>query len=137
MPRRLLEAGIAVAAMLVAAVAVRLVVMAGNVEEQRSIAAVRSLTGGGDPERGRQAILASGCGACHTIKGVTGADGKVGPDLSSISTQIYGGAGQHDPNLLIAWIGHPREIRPDTAMPDLSLSQNAARDIAAYLLHTN
>jgi cytochrome c2 len=137
MPHRLLEAGIAVAAMVVATLAVRLVIVTGNVEEQRSIAAVRSLTGGGDPDRGRQAILASGCGACHTIKGVTGADGKVGPDLSSISTQIYGGAGQHDPNLLIAWIRHPREVRPDTAMPDLGLSENAARDIAAYLLHKN
>jgi cytochrome c2 len=137
MPHRLLEAGIAVAAMVVATLAVRLVIVTGNVEEQRSVAAVRSLTGGGDPDRGRQAILASGCGACHTIKGVTGADGKVGPDLSSISTQIYGGAGQHDPNLLIAWIRQPRQVRPDTAMPDLGLSENAARDIAAYLLHKN
>jgi cytochrome c2 len=137
MSHRLLEAGFAVAAMLVAALAVRLVILNGNVEEQRAIAAAHSLTGGGDPDRGKQAILASGCGACHTIKGVTGADGKVGPDLSSISTQIYGGAGQHDPNLLIAWIHRPRQVRQDTAMPDLGISENTARDILAYLLQKN
>jgi cytochrome c2 len=137
MPHRLREASFAVAAMLVAAAAVRVAMVDGNVEEQRSKAAARALTGGGDPDRGQQAILASGCGACHAIKGITGADGKVGPDLSSISAQIYGGAGQHDPNLLIAWIREPRKIRPDTAMPDLGISEDAARDILAYLLHKN
>jgi cytochrome c len=136
MPRRLLEAGIAVAAMVLAALVVALVVTAGNVEARRSMAVARALTRG-DPERGREAIVVYGCGACHAVNGVAGADGKVGPDLRRISTQIYGGAGQHDPDLLIRWILQPRKVRPDTAMPDLGLSETVARDIAAYLLYAN
>jgi cytochrome c551/c552 len=34
---------------------------------------------GGDPERGRSLIQAYGCGTCHTIAGVRGARGRVGP----------------------------------------------------------
>ncbi|HEU4643044.1 MAG TPA: hypothetical protein VFS44_11365, partial [Gemmatimonadaceae bacterium] len=33
-----------------------------------------ALATGGDPARGRQAIGRYGCGACHTIPGVQGAD---------------------------------------------------------------
>jgi cytochrome c1 len=34
---------------------------------------------------------------------------------------------------LVRWIQHPRTIEPKTAMPDLGVSNQDARDIAAYL----
>jgi cytochrome c1 len=34
---------------------------------------------------------------------------------------------------MIRWIRQPREVRPGTAMPDVGLTDQEARDIAAYL----
>ena len=35
---------------------------------------------------------------------------------------------------LVAWLLDPRKIDPDTAMPNMGLREQDARDIAAYLL---
>lgn len=41
----------------------------------------------GDPAAGQQVFLGTGgCGACHTIAGVEGANGQVGPELTHIAT---------------------------------------------------
>jgi mono/diheme cytochrome c family protein len=41
----------------------------------------------GDPVAGQQVFLETGgCGACHTIEGVEGATGQVGPELTHIGT---------------------------------------------------
>jgi cytochrome c2 len=37
------------------------------------------------------------------------------------------------PENLVRWIQHPRKLSPKTAMPDTGISQNDAKDIAAYL----
>jgi len=37
------------------------------------------------------------------------------------------------PDNLVRWIMNPPAIEPGTAMPDLGLSKQQARDIAAYL----
>lgn len=42
----------------------------------------------GDPEAGQQLYLnQGGCGACHTIEGIPGANGKVGPDHTHLATK--------------------------------------------------
>lgn len=42
----------------------------------------------GDAENGQQLYLnEGGCGACHTIEGVEGATGQVGPDHTHIATK--------------------------------------------------
>ncbi len=75
-----------------------------------------------------------GCGACHVVPGVAGAQGRVGPRLKDFSSQIYiAGQAANVPENLIAWIQHPEEISPGTAMPNLAVSEEDARDIAAYL----
>ncbi len=38
------------------------------------------------------------------------------------------------PENLVRWIQQPEQIRPGTAMPNLGISEDDARDIAAYLL---
>ena len=40
----------------------------------------------GDPAAGQAVFLAQGCGACHTVRGVPGAAGAVGPELTQVAT---------------------------------------------------
>ena len=39
----------------------------------------------------------------------------------------------HNADNLIKWIQHPRQVVPNTAMPDLGVTRAEARDMAAYL----
>jgi cytochrome c len=85
-------------------------------------------------ERGPALIVSYGCAACHIVPGVREATGKVGPRLDWLTEQVYiAGVLPNSPQNLIAWIRQPREANPRTAMPDLGVSAEDARDIAAYL----
>jgi cytochrome c1 len=89
---------------------------------------------GGDPARGREAIGRYGCGSCHTIPGVTGANALVGPPLTSWAERAYiAGELPNDPGNLVHWIEDPQAVEPGTAMPFLGVSESDARDIASYL----
>jgi len=44
---------------------------------------------GADPEAGRVAIEHYDCGVCHTIPGIRGARGLVGPPLDAFSHRVY------------------------------------------------
>ncbi len=89
---------------------------------------------GGDAGRGRAALVALECGACHRIPGIPGAHGNVGPPLDGFRERVYI-AGRHPnvPDRLVAWIRDAPSLDPGTAMPDLDVSESEARDIAAYL----
>ena len=89
---------------------------------------------GGDPAEGQMAIVRHGCGACHVIPGVRQATGRVGPRLNDLRNQVYlAGVLPNTPENLVLWIQHPQEVNPLTAMPDLDITEEEARDIAAYL----
>ena len=90
---------------------------------------------GGTPEQGERAIKQKyGCGACHVIPGVAGATGMVGPPLTNWAKRVYiAGSLPNTPDNLVLWIRQPQAIEPGTAMPDLGVSEEDARDIAAYL----
>lgn len=89
---------------------------------------------GGDPKRGEAAIVSYGCGSCHVIPGVTGAHGKVGPPLTDWSERVYvAGEVPNSTDFLIRWLEMPQAIEPNTAMPNLRVTEGDARDIAAYL----
>jgi putative membrane protein len=92
------------------------------------------LTGGGDMAKGRLAIERYGCGACHTIPGVPGARGMVGPPLATVGGRMYiAGMLTNTPQNLVRWIQGPQAVAPGNAMPNLGVSASDARDIAAYL----
>lgn len=95
---------------------------------------VPSDVAGGDPTRGSNALRAYGCGACHVIPGVVGAQGQVGPPLTQWALRAYiaGNLPNIPPNL-VRWIRDPQAIEPGTAMPSLGVSEAEARDMAAYL----
>jgi len=89
---------------------------------------------GGSASRGETAMAQLGCGTCHTIPGVTGADAGVGPPLTRWAERRYiAGRIENSPGNLVRWIMSPQAVEPGTAMPDLGVSEETARDIAAYL----
>ena len=89
---------------------------------------------GGDPVRGRRAFRQYGCGTCHTVGGVPGARGTVGPPLSGLGGRSYiAGVLTNSPANLARWIQSPRQVDPRTAMPDVGVTAESARDIAAFL----
>lgn len=88
----------------------------------------------GDPERGRLLADQYGCGTCHRIPQVPGARGQVGPPLEQMGRRGYiAGILPNTEKTMIAWLLSPQTVAPHTAMPDLGLTENEARDIAAFL----
>ena len=89
---------------------------------------------GGDPTHGAQVIERYGCGGCHTIPGVRGARGLVGPPLLWWSRRTFiAGELPNTPENLVRWIRAPQSVEPHTAMPALGVTDQEARDVAAYL----
>lgn len=70
-----------------------------------------------------QALFASRCGMCHTVRG-TLAGGVVGPDLTHVMSRqkIAAATLRNNPGWLAAWIADPQHIKPGNLMPRLDLS---------------
>lgn len=89
---------------------------------------------GGDAHRGAALINQYRCGACHYIPGIHDARGMVGPPLMFFAQRTFiAGEVPNSPENLVRWIRSPKSIESGTAMPDLGLSEQEARDVAAYL----
>ncbi|MCB0034478.1 MAG: c-type cytochrome [Anaerolineales bacterium] len=89
---------------------------------------------GGSPQRGWDTLQTYGCPACHVIPGVPAPDSYVGPPLTHWPARSYiAGSLPNTPDNLVHWLQAPQTIEPNTAMPDLGLSEAEARDISAYL----
>jgi cytochrome c2 len=90
----------------------------------------------GDAERGRLLLRQFGCGACHRISGVADAQGNIGPPLDGVAKRVYlAGVLPNSAGSMARWIRSPKAFDPQTAMPDLGVSEEHARDMVAYL-HT-
>lgn len=88
----------------------------------------------GDAKRGRSAMSQYGCHGCHRIPGVTGAVVDVGPPLAGIARrQLIAGQIANTPEAMARWIRNPQSVDGRTAMPNLRVTDQDARDIAAYL----
>jgi cytochrome c2 len=89
---------------------------------------------GGRVERGRDLFAAKGCGGCHTVSGVPGADGLVGPPLDGVAGRaVIAGKLANTPANLERWISAPQSVVPDNAMPDMPMTAQESSDIAAFL----
>jgi cytochrome c1 len=89
---------------------------------------------GGSVERGAVVIRSYDCGSCHVIPGIRGANGLVGPPLTRMGRRGYiAGRLPNEPDQLVRWVLAPRSVDALTAMPDVGLSEQQARDVAAYL----
>jgi cytochrome c1 len=87
-----------------------------------------------DPERGREALHQFACSACHAVPGVTGSRVHVGPPLRGIGSRtLIAGTLPNTPENMVRWIQQTQQVKPGTAMPQLQVPPQDARDIAAYL----
>jgi cytochrome c len=87
-----------------------------------------------DPKQGAILLSAHGCGSCHTIPGVSGANGTIGPPLAGYALRAYvAGKLPNQFDNLVRWIRDPQSIEPGTAMPKLPVNEAEARAMAAYL----
>lgn len=119
--------------MRVAAVVVVGACLAAAACSDRDGEVARALTGG-EPMRGPAAIRKYGCETCHTIPGVLDAHATVGPPLTQIARRVYlAGRIENTPENMIQWIRHPHSVDDRTVMPEMGVSMQDGRDIAAYL----
>jgi cytochrome c len=114
----------------VLALVLALLPAACNGETERT---ARALTGG-EPQRGRTALRAYGCGSCHRIPGVAGAEADVATPLDRLANREFlAGRLPNSAENLITWVRHPQSVVAGNAMPELNVSDGDARDMAAYL----
>lgn len=101
--------------------------------DPRSPAHVRSAAGG-HARNAPKLMREYGCISCHTIPGVRGAHALVGPSLAGFASRQYiAGRVANEPDALVRWIMHPQSVKPGTAMPEMGVTGQHARDMAAYL----
>ena len=88
----------------------------------------------GDAERGRMVVGRIGCGVCHAIPNVKGARGRVGPSLEAFGSRAFiAGRMPNRPGTLVQFVRNAPSLEPGTAMPELPLDDQEARDVAAFL----
>lgn len=86
-------------------------------------------------QRGRDVFAASGCGACHTVRG-TEANGLAGPDLTRVGARRTLGAGilPNNRGTLAGWVADSQAIKPGNRMPAYEvLSGEELQAVSAYL----
>lgn len=86
-------------------------------------------------KHGEDVFLATGCGACHTVRG-TSAKGIVGPDLTHVGSRRTIGAGRlpNEVDALRHWLARPDHLKPGVTMPRFNmLPEDDLRAIVTYL----
>lgn len=105
-----------------------------TVDRTRSEVGLDQTIEGADPAFGRSRFVKYGCGGCHEINGVSKATGKVGPNLDNFGNRtVIAGVLPNTPENLTHWIRFPQEVKPGNAMPNLGVTEDDARAMAAYL----
>ncbi len=85
-------------------------------------------------QRGRDAMHQYACSACHDVPGLTGPRTRVGPPLDGFaSRELVAGKLPRTPDNIVRWLRHTQQVKPGTAMPELGVTEQDARDMAAYL----
>ncbi|RAK52190.1 c-type cytochrome [Phenylobacterium deserti] len=89
---------------------------------------------GADAGHGRVVVERVGCGSCHVIPGVRWPAGRVGPSLDGFGQQaLIAGRFPNQPEVLALWVRNAPALSPGTGMPPMPLTEQEARDVAAYL----
>lgn len=90
----------------------------------------------GDAARGLALIAEGtyGCAACHAVPGIQAPKGVVGPPLAGMARRGFiAGQLPNKPGVMIAFLQNPPALLPQTGMPNLGLTAEEARHMAAYL----
>lgn len=85
--------------------------------------------------RGKVAIERVGCAACHEIPGIAWPKGRTAYSLKGFDdVGVIAGALPNTPSNLAAFVRNAPEAKPGSTMPAMPLTEQEARDVAAYLL---
>ncbi|HSW04299.1 cytochrome c oxidase subunit II [Aquabacterium sp.] len=86
-------------------------------------------------ESGRQAFVAQGCAACHTVRGVA-EQGALGPDLTHVAGRMNLGAGvlRNGPGAMRQWLVSVQALKPGARMPSYAHLDAATLDALARWL---
>lgn len=86
--------------------------------------------------RGAQLINTYGCNVCHTIPGVEGPQGTIGPSLAGVASRpkISNGTVATSEANLTQFIQNPSSLNPQSSMPPNTIPADDVKDIVAYLL---
>jgi cytochrome c2 len=82
---------------------------------------------GGDVRIGERLFVTRGCRGCHSIGSSQRAPLTRAPDLAGIGVKVR-------PAWLFEWLKSPRSYDPNTAMPQLVLSEDDIRHLVAFLM---
>lgn len=84
---------------------------------------------------GRLLVTEKGCVACHTFPDVPWPRGGLGPSLHGFARQgLIAGRLPNQPGVLMQFVRNAPGLVPGTAMPAITMSDQEARDVTAYLL---
>ena len=85
--------------------------------------------------KGLALFQTSTCISCHAIRGVTGADAGVAPDLTHVGSRQQLGTGilENTPANMRLWLKSPQHIKPGVLMPDFSFTDEQLDQLAEYL----
>ncbi len=88
-----------------------------------------------ESQLGQDLFFRAGCAACHAVRG-TGADGRLGPDLTHVGSRhslAAGTLGNHV-GTMGGWIAGTQDLKPGSLMPSTgSLTGPELRALAAWL----
>jgi cytochrome c oxidase subunit 2 len=85
--------------------------------------------------KGLALFQTSTCINCHAIRGITGADAHVAPDLTHVASrrQLAAGIMENSPANMRRWLKNPQHIKPGALMPDYNFTRQELDQLAAYL----
>jgi mono/diheme cytochrome c family protein len=102
-----------------------------------------SALAGADATRGRAVMEAKGCPSCHVFTGVPPLAGESVPkDLKGLASGVSLAPDfrttrkRMSETHVLTWIKSPKAMKPDTAMPELALTDAEIKDVAAFILTT-
>jgi len=85
--------------------------------------------------KGLALFQTSTCINCHAIRGVTGAEAHVAPDLTHVASRKQLGAGilENTPANMRRWLKNPQHIKPGALMPDFNFTDQELDQLREYL----
>jgi len=90
-----------------------------------------------ESRRGAAVFEDAGCAACHTVEGVSDAEGATtpGPDLTHVGSRrtLAADTISNTPEEMARWLRDPDAVKPGTTMPVPELTDAELADLVAYL----
>lgn len=82
-----------------------------------------------------QQVFESRCSVCHTVRGLPGNHGILGPDLTHVMSRgmIAAGTLPNTTGYLAAWIENAQALKPGADMPTMALDHQQLLDVVNYV----